>query len=131
MKEREDDHKDRFRRIGERRTEIKDKGSAMTRRFERTKRNSIDKKYKQQESQVSLARDHSRSRVELVAEKRNLLKEMNREQIEITEGRRKNKMLLMLQEEQIKKARHDDFKSKVDDIRNRHSISNLSRISQD
>ena len=110
MKEREDDHKDRFRRIGERRTEIKDKGSAMTRRFERTKRNSIDKKYKQQESQVSLARDQSRSRVELVAEKRNLLKEMNREQIEITEGRRKNKMLLMLQEEQVKKARHEDFK---------------------
>ena len=48
---------------------------------------------------MKLARDQSRSRVELLAEKRNLFKEMNDEQNEIVKGRRRNKMMLMMQEE--------------------------------
>ena len=99
MKDRDEEHKHRFKRINERHTEIKDKGSTLSRRLDRHKRKSIEKKYENQESQVKLARDHSRSRVELLAEKRNLLKEMNEEQNEIVNGRRKNKMLLMMQEE--------------------------------
>lgn len=48
---------------------------------------------------MKLARGQSHSRVELLAEKRNLFKEMNEEQNEIVKGRRRNKMLLMMQEE--------------------------------
>jgi len=67
--------------------------------LDRHKRKSIEKKYENQESQVKLARGQSHSRVELLAEKRNLFKEMNEEQNEIVKGRRRNKMLLMMQEE--------------------------------
>lgn len=54
--------------------------------MEQRKRNTIEKKYEKVDSQVKLAKERSLSHIELIAEKRKLLKELNEESNSITKA---------------------------------------------